>query len=500
MNKKYILTLAITMLLVPISMDAKKRVNKEQAIPQLINYPSAELSELRLHGGNFVFKGHIEGLGDDKIPKEYLEKMNGASRVQLGDYIAGTEKIIPIEFTPEGTFQLDIKLPYPMFLYIHPLTTIYACPGDTLDMAINGMAKTRDEAFSYAGTGLSGEVTPLRQKISSKYYDFVIDNKLTEQGPDSVMRWKDQQVAKLDDMVRQINAGLPELEGCSPLASDILRTFMVSEYLKYISSIYISEESMLFTNTEIDKEAYWQHFFDFLAPREKYLLDNPLLMISGDERLYDKLTHQVFRVFRLGIKSTEKLHLSPTDFSAQVCMLRRFFGTKHWGVRNFDADAEEFAEVMNVVSHPKLIRQGILNYREYIKNNEMKVADQKPATKGDSIFQRIIEPYKGNVLFVDFWEMTCGPCRLKMLEMRDEVKANKNKPVKYLYITDDASEKCSDFLEKNNIQGEHIFVNKGEWGYLQEKFNFSTIPFVAIYDQQGNLRHDIGSVDQLLNE
>lgn len=56
-------------------------------------------------------------------------------------------------------------------------------------------------------------------------------------------------------------------------------------------------------------------------------------------------------------------------------------------------------------------------------------------TKGDSIFQRIIEPYKGNVLYVDFWEMSCGPCRAGMLAMRDEVKANKDKPVKYLYVT-----------------------------------------------------------------
>ena len=114
-------------------------------------------------------------------------------------------------------------------------------------------------------------------------------------------------------------------------------------------------------------------------------------------------------------------------------------------------------------------------------------------------FQRINEPYKGNVLFVDFWEMSCGPCRGKMLSMRDEVEANKDKPVKYLYVTDDTPEHCKSFLEPNNIKGEHIHITRAEWGYLQEKFQFSAIPFVVILDKNGKQRKDV-MVEQLLNE
>ena len=154
---------------------------------------------------------------------------------------------------------------------------------------------------------------------------------------------------------------------------------------------------------------------------------------------------------------------------------------------------------MAVVSHPDLVRQGILAFRDYVKENEIKVVEQKPMTKGDSIFQRIIEPYKGNVLFVDFWEMSCGPCRAKMLHMRDEVEANKDKPVKYLYITDDTPEKCKSFLEPNNIKGEHIYITPSEWGYLQQKFNFTGIPFVVLFDKQGKQRKDV-TVEQLLAE
>ena len=85
-----------------------------------------------------------------------------------------------------------------------------------------------------------------------------------------------------------------------------------------------------------------------------------------------------------------------------------------------------------------------------------------------------------------------------MLHMRDEVEANKDKP-KYLYITDDTPEKCQSFLEPNNIRGEHIHITRSEWGYLQEKFQFTSIPFVLLFDKKGNQR-EIVTVEQLLNE
>ena len=115
------------------------------------------------------------------------------------------------------------------------------------------------------------------------------------------------------------------------------------------------------------------------------------------------------------------------------------------------------------------------------------------------IFQRIIEPYKGNVLYVDFWEMSCGPCRNLMLNMRDEVEANKEKPVKYLYITDDSEEKCRPFLEPNNIKGEHIHITPAEWGYLREKFQFTGIPFTVLFDKDGKQRDNV-TVDEVLKE
>ena len=533
MNKTSIITILFALLIIPVGVEAKKKSKKEE-IPQLLNFPSAELSEYRLHGGNVVVQGRIvvpDELKGQKV-SNVLDMINGRFTVIMRDYIVGKEKTSVIEFKDDGTFSMNVYVPYPMRILVYPLGTAYACPGDTINVTIDTTKKTKEEGLKLDGTGLGGEVTRLLQQIDEKYCNPDWSNKVYEKGPDSLMVWKDEQVAQLDELVRQMNNGLPELAGCSPLASDILRTHILADRLQHIAEFYMRGDDKLSNDSTIDHEAYWQQYFSFVAPRAKYLTDNPLLMIAGDEFFFNRIEFHQYRTLHRWVlnyipfdydpKTAEaiaqekpvyareyniramnelhdKLHVSPTDFSAQVCKLREFFSTTKWHKDQHDIIADDFAATMAVITHPELIRRAVLTYRDFIKQNEIKVVEQQAMTKGDSIFQRIIEPYKGNVLYVDFWEMSCGPCRGKMLSKRDEVEANKDKPVKYLYITDDTPEQCKSFLEPNNIKGEHIYITRSEWGYLQEKFQFTGIPFIVLFDKDGKQR-DNATVQQLLEE
>ena len=118
-------------------------------------------------------------------------------------------------------------------------------------------------------------------------------------------------MARLDDMVRQMNAGLPELEGCSPMASDILRTYVTSQYLENICRYYLLTDM-----DSIDREAYWREFFTFLAPREQYLLDNPLLMISADDFFFNRMEFTVMRPMH-----TSKRDYLPFNYDSAIAPL-----------------------------------------------------------------------------------------------------------------------------------------------------------------------------------
>jgi len=481
---------------------------KKGKAPQLLNYPCADMNQLPLHGGEVVIKGRIIS-ADPQVAKQFEGRISAIMR----NYIVHKEKTTLFDIKEDGTFSLNLQVPYPMYLLVYPMAEVYACPGDTVDVTIDTTKPTKEEGVTLDGTGLSGEVSKLTRKIRKKYCDFSADyNQSSERAnptPDSLLKWKDKLVTRLDEMICRINAGLPELEGCSPMASDIIRTYIVVEYMEHICDYYDTPDEEGF-----DYEKFWQDYFSFTASRERYLLDNPLLMISANTFFFNRIEYSLMRPFNIYSPDPvygadektamntihEKLNLSPTDFTAQVCVLRRLV---NWELKN-TADNHEYAadivgKKFSVITHPELMRQGVLAYRQHIKDNELKVVEEKPMTKADSIFQRIIEPYKGNVLYVDFWEMSCGPCRGLMLNMRDEVDANKDKPVKYLYITDDTEERCRPFLEPNNIKGEHIHITRSEWGYLQEKFQFTGIPFTILFDKDGKQRNNT-TVDKLLKE
>ena len=54
--KQTIITILLALLIIPMGVEAKKKGKKDE-VPQLISYPSAELDEYRLHGGEPDVRG-----------------------------------------------------------------------------------------------------------------------------------------------------------------------------------------------------------------------------------------------------------------------------------------------------------------------------------------------------------------------------------------------------------------------------------------------------------
>lgn len=174
MNKKNTLIILLALLIAPTCMAAKKKVKKVEKVevPQLLNYPSAEISEYRLHGGNVVVQGHFvvpEEAKGEKVPKEVLDKINGLFSVIVRNYIVNKEDQSLIEFKDDGTFSLNVYVPYPMPLLVYPLGAAYGCPGDTINITIDSKKPSIQEAVTFDGTGLGGEVTRLFQQTLLKY-------------------------------------------------------------------------------------------------------------------------------------------------------------------------------------------------------------------------------------------------------------------------------------------------------------------------------------------
>ena len=181
MNKKTIITVLLALVaMTPFGVEAKKKV-RTVMVPQLTNYPSAELSEYRMHGGNVFIRGRIVA-NDTQI----IKNMEGRISAIMRDYIVGKENTTLFDIKADGTFSMNLYVPYPMFVLISPLDDVYACPGDTVDVTMDTTKPTREEGVILDGTGVSGEVSRLINKISTTYCDFPERDNIHEKGPDSL--------------------------------------------------------------------------------------------------------------------------------------------------------------------------------------------------------------------------------------------------------------------------------------------------------------------------
>ena len=115
---------------------------------------------------------------------------------------------------------------------------------------------------------------------------------------------------------------------------------------------------------------------------------------------------------------------------------------------------------------------------------------KSPPTPAEEILQRIIEPYAGNLLYLDFWGMNCGPCRRSMIAQREIVEQLSGEPVRFLYICEEKTSPrklAEQWMKEQSIKGEHIYLTVDEWNRLAQMFEISGIPHAVLVGRDGKV-------------
>ncbi len=141
-------------------------------------------------------------------------------------------------------------------------------------------------------------------------------------------------------------------------------------------------------------------------------------------------------------------------------------------------------------------------YAEYVKAQNAAVTAKIEAEKarggyfthqageseGDALFVDLIKDFKGKVVFIDFWNTWCGPCRQAMKQMEPMEKEFEGKDVVFLYLADESSP----LEEYNNlivsIKGHHYRLTAKQSSSLKNKWKFSGIPSYVIVGRDGMVK------------
>ena len=537
MKKIIIASLAVLTFTCCIAKEKKSIINAT-----LKGYPSGAIDEYHFHAGKAVVKGRFVNMERD------FSNFN----VTGNDLFSNQDFVKTITIEPDGSFLELISLPHSGWVGFEgaDISSAFIAVGDTLEILVDG----HKEDAIISGSGVTREVNNIWPQLEALFKSKETETPWEGLNREFMLEWKIRKVKELDQIANAINAdSITLLNGCSYYAKDVLKTSLLAMPLEQIlraAALWkwrtMDEEGKVNPELKISPSS----FFDFLSARQSYLVDNPMMIFAADGDLvinkmefvvlnayialsndmvrwtksddsdelgnykdnfilphdYDPALHREMLEYDKGrlISVTDyyamcsdsirsRFRLNNTGFMMQLCLLHH--------VLNFDFEdspdyfltrkAEELAGAIPQFSDPAICHHAVDAYRRFVIEREGSARmDVSNSTLGDSLFQSLKEKYAGNVIYMDFWGIGCGPCRRGMLDQRTLVEKYKDAKVRFLYICNEKNsprELSEKFLSENNIQGEHIFLSSDEWNLLTNKFQFLGIPFTLLIDRSGNI-------------
>ena len=151
---------------------------------------------------------------------------------------------------------------------------------------------------------------------------------------------------------------------------------------------------------------------------------------------------------------------------------------------------------LDVLTNPYIHQQAEVFYARKMEQKEISVP--LPSDNPSAVLIRALcARYPGRYLMIDFWGMSCGPCRAA-IQMSKELRAEiaKRDDVKLIFIAEERTAEGSDEYKKYVgewlADEETICITKNDFSRMQELFHFNGIPHYETITPDGcRVRDDL---------
>jgi len=234
-----------------------------------------------------------------------------------------------------------------------------------------------------------------------------------------------------------------------------------------------------------------------------------LKIFTADKRKLAETTRQMYRE-QIRDNAIKKLHIKSLDADVKIAnsisnedlrqgiIARNFyqyFESTHTSMP--DTSFKYFMVNLKSGFYRNEIEKRQLAYQnmskvdpEYIES--LKRTDYlKNAKNADSLFAELIKPYRGKVIYVDFWGTWCGPCKGEMPYVQSVKDALKGKDVVFMYFANQSPEESwKNIINEYHLTGEnavHYRLPELQQNMIERRFSINSFPTYILIDKEGNV-------------
>ena len=152
------------------------------------------------------------------------------------------------------------------------------------------------------------------------------------------------------------------------------------------------------------------------------------------------------------------------------------------------------------VVNPDLIKS-IVDVNNFYKNVATKGMTYEASLKNTShlkeyqdakaLFEELIKPYKGKVIYVDFWGTWCGPCKENMKYVKDMKAKLKGQDVVFMYFANRSPEDSwKNIIKEMDLTGENVVqyrLPEKQEEIIERLFSVNSFPTYLLINKEGKV-------------
>ena len=120
-------------------------------------------------------------------------------------------------------------------------------------------------------------------------------------------------------------------------------------------------------------------------------------------------------------------------------------------------------------------------------------SDVEGLTDGKAIIDKIVEPYRGKIVYLDIWGTWCSPCKRKLSESHKLKAELEGYDIVYLYLANSSPEKSwKNVIAEYNLTEPncvHYNLPSDQQHAVEQYVGLTGYPTYRLFDKQGRMNH-----------